>query len=186
LEHGSNQIAENQLQLLRACREGKEPAFRELYLLYNKAMYNICVRMLNDQDEAKDVLQESFISAFRNIRQFNGKASFGSWLRRIVINKCIDSIKRRNPNMVSLSDNSAVTEENENENSEEEYNIEDIRSCMMRLPDGYRIILTLFLFENYSHRMIAEEMGISEGTSKSQYSRARKKLAGLMKMKSHD
>ena len=181
MEAGTNQIAEDQDKLIRACKEGQEQAFREVYQLYNKAMYNICVRMLNNQDEAKDVLQESFISAFRNIRQFSGKATFGSWLKRIVINRCIDAIKKRNPLLISLDESRVDAGEEENAEEPETYEVEEIRKAVLQLPDGYRVILTLFLFENYTHRMIAEQMGISEGTSKSQYARARKKLVALMK-----
>ncbi len=136
--------------------------------------------MLNDKDDSKDVLQESFISAFKNIHQYNGKASFGSWLKRIVINNCIAAIKKRNNNIIPLAEQD-LPEEPLEEKPKIAYTIEEIKTAVGELADGYRIILSLYLFEDYSHKMIAEKLNISEGTSKSQYSRARKKLIELMR-----
>ena len=166
--------------LIEACRQGKEEAFRELYLLYAKAMFNTAMRLLNDRDEAEDVLQDSFIAAFGNLRRYSGKASFGSWLKRIVINHSIDAIKNRlKLDTVSL-DHIDAAEEESVEEEEVVYDVEMIRNGIQQLPDGFRIVLTLYLFEGYSHAMIAEQLKISEGTSKSQYHRARKKLVELI------
>jgi RNA polymerase sigma factor (sigma-70 family) len=136
--------------------------------------------MLNDKEESKDVLQESFISAFKNIHQYNGKASFGSWLKRIVINGCIATIKKRNQNLIPIAERD-IPDEEPDEETGITYTVEDVKAAVSELPDGYRIILTLYLFEDHSHKMIAEKLNISEGTSKSQYSRARRKLIELIK-----
>jgi RNA polymerase sigma factor (sigma-70 family) len=172
-------IGKTPAELIAQCKKGDHAAFKRLYLLYNKAMYNICVRMLNNKTDAEDVLQESFVSAFKNIGQFTGSSSFGAWLKSIVIHRCIDAIRKRNFNLVSL-DGKDLPEAEEEEESEK-YNVDDIKRAMALLPDGYRVILDLFLFEDFSHRMIAEKFGISEGTSKSQYSRGKKRLLELMK-----
>lgn len=138
--------------------------------------------MLNDREDAKDVLQESFISAFKNIHQYSGKVSFGSWLKRIVINACITAIKKRNNNIIPLEERD-LPEEPLEEETRIAYTIEDVKAAVSELADGYRIILSLYLFEDYGHKMIAEKLNISEGTSKSQYSRARKKLMELIILK---
>ena len=138
------------------------------------------MRMLNDKDNAEDVLQDSFIAAFKNIHQYNENATFGSWLKRIVINHCIDAVKSAKVNIISLDNIEAPEEVQEEEIA---YDIASVKESIQELPDGFRIILTLYLFEDYSHRMIAEKLGISEGTSKSQYSRARKKLAEIIRKK---
>jgi RNA polymerase sigma factor (sigma-70 family) len=164
--------------LIVRCKKGEHNAFKELYLLYNKAMFNICVRLLNNKVEAEDVLQESFIKAFKNIEQYKGEGSFGAWLKRIVINKCLDVLKKRNLRFVDVEEHDIVEEETED--NAVEYDVEAIRAAMKELSDGYRIILTLYLFEDHTHRMIAEKLNISEGTSKSQYARARKKLMQLI------
>lgn len=162
-------------ELVEQCKKGDQKAFQELYRLYSKAMFNISMRILNNRDEAEDVLQESFVAAFRHIQSFNEKGSFGGWLKRIVINKSIDAAKKQRQDFVSLSDIDLPEEEAEEE-SAVTYDAASLQKAIELLPDGYRIILTLFLFEDYSHRMIAEKLNISESTSKSQYLRARKKL----------
>ena len=166
--------------LIEECRKGKNEAFKRVYDLYSEAMYTICCRMLNDKEDAKDVLQESFISAFKNIHQYSGKVSFGSWLKRIVINASIAAIKKRNSDLIPLAERD-LPEEPVEEGSEITYTIEEVKAAITELADGYRIILSLYLFEDHSHKMIAEKLNISEGTSKSQYSRARRKLIELIK-----
>jgi RNA polymerase sigma-70 factor (ECF subfamily) len=173
-------IEKTQADLITKCKKGDHAAFKQLYFLYNKAMFNICVRMLNNRTDAEDVLQESFVSAFKNIGQFTGSSSFGSWLKSIVIHRSIDAIRKRNFNLVAL-DGKDLPEVDAEEEESGDYSVEDIKKAMTLLPDGYRVILDLFLFEDFSHRMIAEKFGISEGTSKSQYSRGKKRLLELMR-----
>jgi len=169
--------------LIKAARKGKNDAFKQLYDLYSDAMFTICLRMLNNKEDAEDVLQESFISAFKNLQQYSAKASFGSWLKRIVINACIAVIKKRNDHLIPLEEKD-LPEEPMQEDEEITYDIETIKLAIRELADGYRVILSLYLFEEQSHKMIAEKLNISEGTSKSQYSRARKRLIELIQLKS--
>jgi RNA polymerase sigma factor (sigma-70 family) len=163
--------------LIERCRKGETAAFRELYDLYCRGMFSVCVRLLNNKEEAEDVLQEAFISAFKNIGQYSFNASFGSWLKKIVVNKSLDVLNKRKFNFVSIDD---VDVSDDQPEEEENYTIDEIRQAVQALPDGYRVILTLFLFEGYSHKAIAGQLNISEGTSKSQYHRARKKLQELI------
>lgn len=141
-------------------------------------MFNVAVRLLNSIPEAEDVLQESFISAFKSILQLRENAGFVSWLKKIVINKSLDVLRKRNLRFTSI-DGQEIREEEPIE-MEAEYTVEAIRAAVLKLPDGYRVILTLYLFEDYTHQMIANKLGISEGTSKSQYARAKKKLIKLL------
>jgi RNA polymerase sigma factor (sigma-70 family) len=171
---------EKNLAVIDRCKKGDNEAFRELYSSYARAMFSTCMRMLNNKEDAEDILQESFISAFRNISQYKANASFGSWLKRIVINNCIDFIKRSRNGYIPLEEIDPADEEPA---EEIKYDAAAIKESVQELPDGFRIILTLYLFEDHSHRMIAEKLGISEGTSKSQYSRARKKLAEIIRQK---
>ncbi len=137
------------------------------------------MRMLNNKEESEDVLQESFISAFKKINQHKESSGFGSWLKKIVINKCIDNLYKRKQIFIELKEEILPAEEFDDE-EEINFSVEEVMNAITGLPDGYRLILTLYLIENYSHKMIAEKLGISEGTSKSQYSRARKKLGESM------
>jgi RNA polymerase sigma factor (sigma-70 family) len=169
--------------LLKRCREGEELAFRELYYRYNKAMFNICMRMLNNTGEAEDVLQESFIQAFRRIGELKDENAFGGWLRKIVVNRCIDQVRKRKPwSLLAVDD---IADELPYEEPVT-YEPQVVQKAIAMLPEGYRLIVTLFLFEDYTHKQIAEKLGISEGTSKSQYARGRQKLATLIRQLSND
>jgi RNA polymerase sigma factor (sigma-70 family) len=168
--------------LVERCKKGDNAAFKEIYSLYVKAMLNVSMRIVNNKDEAEDVLQESFLAAFRNIQKYDAKGSFGNWLKRIVINNSIDFIKKKKVHFVPI-ENMDYAEEELMEEAEMTYEVETIKNAIAQLPDGFRIILSLYLFEDYSHRMIAEKLNISEGTSRSQYARARKKLVKIIQQK---
>jgi len=168
--------------LVDRCKKGDEKAYSELYRLYAKAMLNTSMRIVNSKDEAEDVLQESFLKAFQNIRGFDGKTSFGSWLKRIVINRSIDIIRKKKPDFISL-DEAVHIESEQMEEGKFGYDIGIVRNCMQELPDGFRVVLTLYLVEDFSHREIAQMLNINEGTSRSQYNRAKKKLMELVKSK---
>jgi len=167
-------------ELIEACKKGSKSAFENVYKLYSQAMFSVSLRVTNNREESEDILQESFLSAFQNIQQYRGEASFGSWLKRIVINKSIDVVKKRRLKFTSINDIDLVEDNTSEEENENDYSIETINKAVQQLPDGFRTVLTLFLFEDYSHKEIAEMLGISENTSKTQYLRARKKLSGLL------
>lgn len=169
-------------ELVERCKASDHKAFQEIYVLYCKAMFNTAMRLLNNKEEAEDILQESFISAFKNINQFTARVSFGSWLKRIVINRSIDALKTRSQLLLSLDDKD-IAEEPEEEFTVPSLSVEAIKDAVKQLPDGYRLVITLYLFEDYSHKKIAEKLGIREGTSKSQYARARKKLMEVISLR---
>lgn len=165
--------------VIAQCLKGDTGAQNQLYNLYAKAMYNICYRMTNDVDEAADVLQEAFISAFNNLSTYKGTASFGSWLKRIVVNKSINHIRSKKMNLVPLDEVEPASEDVIND--EDLYlDIEKIKSGIELLPDGYRIVFSLYLLEGYDHKEISQILGITESTSKSQYNRAKAKLRKLL------
>jgi RNA polymerase sigma-70 factor (ECF subfamily) len=173
------------LDLINRCRKGDRLAQEEMYRLYYKAMYNTCLRMLNDRFEAEDVMQEAFLAAFLKIGQYRGEMSFGSWLKRIVVNKTIDAIRTRKIRFEELDEK----QEDEdlsgfelNQSTEETAHlIRKIKDAVQRLPDGFRLVLSLALFEGYDHEEIAMILGISESTSRSQLVRAKKKLVEYLK-----
>ncbi len=166
------------IAIIERCKKGERKAFQELYNLYAKAMFNISVRILNNSDEAEEVLQDSFLKAFEKINTYDKKYSFGVWLKRIVINRSLDVLKKRKLNFVSIDDADFKEEEQDEESI---YDVEEVKKCIEELPDGYRTILSLFVFEECSHKEISSLLGISEGTSKSQYNRAKKRLIELVK-----
>ena len=143
--------------------------------------------MLGNEMDAEDVLQYSFMDAYRNIGSFNYKSTPGAWLKRIVINRsltqlkknnCINHIKKRKMNIVDIDNSFDLVQDPDDERIE--YNIEGVREAIMDLPEGYRMVLTMYLLEGFDHSEIADFLGISESTSKSQYSRAKKKLKEII------
>ena len=169
--------------LVERCRLGDRRAQAEIYKRYAKAMFNASLRITGDYAEAEDVLQESFLSAFRELHTYKGDSSFGSWLKRIVINKSINCLRNRRLQLVPLAEqhDGAASEEalTPGEQDDVQWRADVLRRCIQELPDGYRLVLTLYLLEGYDHGEIATILGITESTSKSQYSRARKKLLDL-------
>lgn len=161
--------------------KGDGIAQSKLYGLYSKAMYNVCLRITNNEDDTKDVMQEAFISAFQNLGSYKGEASFGAWLKRIVVNKAINHIKRKRMEFTELNpERDEMQEEQPDLTNEQELTVEKIKNAIVKLPDGYRLVFSLYLLEGYDHQEIAGILNISESTSKSQYNRAKKKLRELI------
>lgn len=163
--------------LIEACKVGNSKAQFRLYSLYSKAMYNLAYRMTNNREDAEDLLQESFVECFRNLNSFRFESTFGAWLKTIVINRSINHLRKKKVNLV-YHDN--LPESYEDAENEPEYDCKRIISGIEMLPDGYRIIITLYLLEGYDHTEIAQILGITESTSKSQYSRAKDKLRKMI------
>lgn len=145
-------------------------------------MYNTCLRITGDEMDAEDVLQESFVSAFKNLQSFKGTASFGSWLKRIVINNAINMVKKRRLDFESVEgkeDEGAFAEPNQE--ADITYDVALVKEGISRLPEGYRLVLSLYLIEGYDHKEIGQILGITESTSKSQFNRSKKKLREILK-----
>jgi RNA polymerase sigma factor (sigma-70 family) len=164
--------------LIRGCQVNDRKAQFQVYKLYYKAMFNTAIRIVNDSSQAEDIMQEAFLEAFRQIGNYRGESSFGSWLKKIVINKSIDEI-RKAKDIISIDE---VDIEVPYQNDEEDYiqvlstKVEEIRKAIHALPDSYRIILSLYLLEGYDHEEISQILDISYNLSRTRYSRARKKL----------
>jgi len=167
------------IELVLACKKGNRKAQFELYKLYAKAMYNVALRIVNDDDEAEDVLQEAFLDAFTRLESFRAETTFGLWLKQIVINKSINQLRKRKAEFVNL-DGVDVPDDVAQDEEELKYQVNEIKEAVAKLPDGYRVVLTLYLFEGYDHEEISHILKISENTSRSQYMRAKTKLNSLL------
>jgi len=158
---------------------GDRQAQYQLYKLYSKAMYNVSLRVTQNEQE---VLQESFLSAFKNIHSYKGTAAFGSWLKRITLNNAINLVKKRRLNFESVEDYGAYDERFDYEETDDrDFDVSQVKKAIELLPDGYRLVLTLYLIEGYDHKEIAEILNITESTSKSQFNRSKKKLREILK-----
>jgi len=171
--------------LLDGCQIGDQKAQFQIYKLYYKAMYNTSLRIVNDTMEAEDVMQEAFLSAFEKIDTYSGTVSFGAWLKKIVINRSLDALGKRKAVFEDINSHAAgIKDESPEEavrNEELDVRVEEVKEAIERLPDGYRVILSLYLLEGYDHDEIAEIMKISSSTSRSQLSRAKQKLINELK-----
>lgn len=167
--------------LVNSCREGDRAAQYEIYKLYSKAMYNVSMRILNFEEEAEDVLQEAFLDAFARIKDFRQETTFGLWLKQIVINKSINYLRKRKVEFVSTDEIDVADVERCDDDAE--YKVEQVRKAIAELPDGYRIVLSLYLLEGYDHEEISHILKISENTSRTQFMRAKNKLRIILSKK---
>jgi len=168
--------------VIDGCKAGDRKAQFDLYKLYAKAMYNVCVRITGNTAEAEDVLQEAFLQVFNKIALYRGDATFGAWLKRIVINAALNTVRKRRLTFVELvSGEHELVEVGQPDEEELLLQVAQVRQAVQQLPDGYRIVFSLYLLEGYDHAEIAEILGISVSTSKTQYNRAKKRLLELLK-----
>ena len=164
-------------QLIEGCSKGDRLAQRNLYEIYSRKMFGVCLRYCNNREEAEEVLQEGLLKVFTKIGDFKKEGSLESWIKRIIINTALD-LYRRNKNRQS------ETEWQENINVEVEpltdLKAKELLQIIKTLPIGFRTVFNLYAVEGYNHGEIANLLNISEGTSKSQYSRARQHLVKLI------
>lgn len=172
--------------IVEKCKQGNRAAQFELYQLYSKAMYNLCLRMVKNDLDAEDILQNAFIDVFTKLDTFQFQSSIGAWIKRIVLNNCINHLKRSRMHFEELDDKFASTREEEQKEEEQHQlnlTVERINRALFELPDGYRVVFSLYLLEGYDHKEIADILNISEATSKSQFSRAKTKLKDILQTK---
>ena len=143
-------------------------------------MFNTALRITGESADAEDVLQEAFVSAFQNLGSYRGDASFGAWLKKIVINKALNHVQKIKRDLM-IANEQEEEEVEWTEPAEPAYTVDAIKNVMKMLPSGFRTVLSLYLFEGYDHKEISEILGITESTSKTQYKRAKDKLKLLLK-----
>jgi RNA polymerase sigma-70 factor (ECF subfamily) len=169
-----------ELEIVHGCKKQDRKAQKALYDRYSAVMYGVCLRYMKNQADAEDILIEGLFKAMSKIDQFNEEGSFEGWVRRIVVNECLMALRKNNvlkfaeeiqPNLDHTEDLSV----------EDNLIAEDLLKLLDHLPNGYRTVFNLYVLEGYKHREIAEELGISINTSKSQLILARKRLEELYK-----
>ncbi len=169
--------------LVEKCKKGDARSYETLYQQYARAMFNTSLRIVNNASDAEDVLQEAFMDAFRYLDDFNYKSTFGAWLKRIVVNKSINILRKHKADLVDIEKTTVQEVPNEEAIDEEkiQLRVEEVKKAVRLLPNGYRTVLTLYLFEGYDHEEIAGIMRISESTVRTQYHRAKQKLLHIIK-----
>ncbi len=169
------QATDPEHDLLQRCLKGESQAQFVLYNRYVTAMYNTAIRLLPQSPEAEDALQESFTKVFQQLHTFRSESSLGAWIKRIVVNTALNYLReKRKLHFVTLEN--GTDREDEPCEEAEHWDARTLHEAIKKLPDGCRVVFTLFAIEEMGHKAIGSALGISESTSKTQYMRARKLL----------
>jgi len=179
LNQASNHIFSDS-DLIEGCLRGDRKMQRELYQRYAPKMYGVCLRYASNSEEAEDILQEGFIKIFNKIGSYRGEGSFEGWIRRIFVNTAIEQFRKKTY-LQPITDIEEQTVEGKYLSVLDSLAEKDIIQLVQQLSPGYRTVFNMYVIEGYTHRQIAETLGISEGTSKSQLSRAKLILQDLVK-----
>ena len=158
--------------LIQGSIEGNRDIQELLYHRFSSKMYAVCLRYSGNAADAQDLLQEGFIKVFKNLNKFRGEGSFEGWMRRIFLNTSIEHYRKK-VNMLSVTETQEVTIEDREWNILDDLAEKDIISMIHELSPGYRVVFNMHVIEGYSHKEIADILGINEGTSKSQLARAK-------------
>lgn len=163
----------DQQRLVKECLRGQPRAQRQLYEQYAAGMLAVCYRYTKSMTDAEDVLQEGFIKVFRYLHQYKSEGELGAWIRRIMVNTSINFLKRNSRYQTDLSFLDSGLHPVSDDSPEIRLNARDLADLIRQLPTGYQTIFNLHAVEGYSHVEIGKMLGINEGTSRSQYARAR-------------
>ena len=172
------------IDIIEDCKRNNRRAQLKLYNQYCDGMYIVAKRFVKDSFEAEDVVQEAFIKAFSKLHQYKAEVTFGSWLKRIVINKCIDSLKSKRQFMQELDEVHLKVVDISYENEwfvDDAITLEDVKKAISNLPEKYKYVVMLFLIEGYDHQEISQILNITEVASRTQLSRGKVKLRDLLK-----
>lgn len=153
--------------------------------MYSKAMLNVAFRIVGDIAEAEDVLQEAFVDAFAKLKDFRQDTTFGLWLKQIVVNRSINLLRKRKLELVELEDGHLenIADDESWDDEDLQYQVARVKEGMNQLPDGYRVVISLYLLEGYDHEEIGQILNISENTSRTQFLRAKRKLIEILNRK---
>lgn len=173
-----------QIDIIEKCKRNDRQAQLQLYRQYCDGMYIVAQRFVKDSQEAEDIVQESFIKAFSKLSQFKAEVTFGAWLKRIVVNKSIDSLKSKKHRTEELEDVHLKVVDSNTDGQwlvDDKVSIDEVKACIEQLPQKYKIVVSLYLVEGYDHQEISEILNISEIASRTQLSRGKSKLKELLK-----
>ncbi len=167
--------------IIQGCRENDRLAQQELFLRYGRKMLGYCLRYSPNSDDANDLLQDGFLKVFDNIGSYKGDSPLHSWMARIFINLAITKYRRASagPKFVDV-ENSDIADSSESDNQVEKHDLDTVIGAIQQLPERYRLVINMYAIDKMGHRDIADQLGITEGTSKSQLSRARQMLKELL------
>lgn len=166
----------DELQLIEGCRKGDRRAQKALYEAYSRKMMGVCLRYIGDRETAQDVLQDGFLKVFTHIETYTGTGSFEGWLRKIFVNSALEQLRKQDVLRESTDLDSTAELTQTDSSPLADISAAELMRLIQSLPDGFRTVFNLFAIEGYSHKEIAEQLQITESTSRSQYTRAKQLL----------
>lgn len=169
-----------QSHLIKKCKNKDSRAQMQIYDMYCKAMFNTACSFIKDDAIAQDIMQEAFIKAYKKIETYTGEATFGAWLKRIVINQSLDWIKKQKLETVEIDDQVISIVDDESWEIENDISLQTIYHCIEQLPQKCRNVVKLYLLEGYDHQEVAQILQITEIASRSQLSRGKNRLRELL------
>ena len=144
-------------------------------------MLNVAFRIVGNTGDAEDVLQEAFLDAFSKVKDFRQETTFGLWLKQIVVNRSVNLLRKRKIEWIEINNElENIPDEVSEDDDEIQYQVRQVKAAMNKLPEGYRVVLSLYLFEGYDHEEIGQILNIAENTSRTQFLRAKRKLQALL------
>ncbi|WP_413533447.1 RNA polymerase sigma factor [Empedobacter brevis] len=170
-------------QLIKACINNDSKAQRMLYEKYDARFFTVCKRYFTDIQQAEDALVKGFLKIFQNLENYSFEGSFEGWMRRIMINECLMELRKNKIFHLNVDDYSSSI--SSNQEASQQIEEDDLMKLLDYLPEGCRLVFTLFVIEGYKHKEIAESLGITEGTSKSQLNLAKSKLKEMLSKNDH-
>jgi RNA polymerase sigma-70 factor (ECF subfamily) len=168
-------------KVVEACKQNNAKAQMQLYDMYCDAMFTIALRYVKDSFVAEDIMQDAFIKVFKNMQYFKGEVTIGAWIKKIVINQCIDYLKKKKIELVSIDEKQLTIEDAQDWIVKDEVAVDFIISAINSLPEKYKVVLNLYLIEGFSHKEIATFLNITEVASRTQLMRGKTKLKGQLK-----
>lgn len=174
------QMDETTVQLIDGCRRGKRDAQLALYKQFAQRLYIACLRIVGNPADAEEAMQDAFLKIFTRIDQYTDHLCFEAWIHRIAVHTAIDYVRRQTPEWDELSENYAAAEPDEPDEDDIRYSVKQIKEATAKLPAGYRVILSLYLFEGYDMEEIASILDIKPPSVRSQYMRAKRKLLDII------
>ncbi|WP_299114775.1 RNA polymerase sigma factor [uncultured Winogradskyella sp.] len=171
-------------ELIKACQNNNLKAQMQVYLMYKDMLYNVSYRIIKNTQDAQDTVHDAFIKAFQNISKLESDLNLGPWLKRIVINCSLDFLRQKKK-LGWLQESYELPETEEDIDTYEDitFKVEEVKKAINTLKDKYRIIIVLYLIEDYSHREIAEQLGLKESTVRNQYVRGKRLLKQQLQSK---
>jgi len=160
-------------QLIDGCKARNPLAQRNLYDKYSRKMMAVCMRYADSREEAQDILQDGFVKVFEKISTFQGQGSFDGWVRRIFVNTALDNIRKNRENRLLADIDDVGYSLDSGTSVDGDINAEELMNILQKIPTGYRVVFNMFAIEGYSHKEIADQLGVSESTSKTQFLRAK-------------